>query len=157
MITQQDPEIQRIREGINRDYEVAHTPNSARALREAADDGLDVVFPEANQLQIDIDDDRAFDIYNEMRPVINRYYGVAFESITPSRSGLPKRHITLTTYRDLNTFERIALQACLGSDRVREILGVVQAMLGDAHPTLFLEKKNATLPVPTGSDRGDSN
>lgn len=153
-----DVEIQSIRASVAEDYEAHKTPNSARALREAADENLEVVFPAKNQLQIDIDSDHAFNIYQETKEIVERYYGLILEDIKPSRSGLPKRHITITLYGDLNEFERIALQACLGSDRIREILSVIQARHNDPHPTLFLEKKkNATLPVPTGSDRSDSN
>ena len=39
---------------------------------------------------------------------------------------------------------KLLLQACLGSDRVRELLGYVQMKNGDAHPTLFLESKADT-------------
>jgi hypothetical protein len=121
------------------------SPNSARAYKEAEEDGLVVVLPAGDELQLDLDSDRDYAIYQKLFPIIDRYYVVMAVKDEPSRSGLPKRHITLTLGKAVTVFERIALQVCLGSDRVRELLGVVQAMQGDPHPTLFLEKK----PEPT--------
>lgn len=153
-----DPEIAKIRESVEKDYEAGNMPNSYRALLEAKQDNLDVVFPEANQLQLDIDNNHAFAIYQELLPIVEKYYGVVTVKVTPSRSGGEKRHVTLTLLAPLNPFERIALQACLGSDRVREILGVVQAMNGDPHPTLFLERKpDAGQTIPDGSGAIDIN
>lgn len=133
-------EIAHLHQSLEHDYDIA-SPNSARAIKEAAETNLDIVFPQDEQLQIDIDSDHAFEIYLLMRQLIDKYYGVAAEVIKPSRSGLPKRHITLTLYRKVSPYQRIALQACLGSDRVREFLGIVQQDQGDPHPILFLEKK----------------
>lgn len=144
---QTDPEIQKIRDGVNKEYEVRSAPNSSRALQEAREDNLDVVFPADDELQIDIDDDRAYSIYTELFPIVDKYYTVLEVKDRPSRSGLPKRHLTLKLGRKITNYERIALQLSLGSDRVRELLGVVQEMLGDPHPTLFLEKKPEPTPI----------
>ncbi len=134
-------ELERIQQSLTVDYEAGINPNSARAEKEALENNLAVVYPEDNQLQVDIDSDDAMNIFWAMLPIVQKYYGAIVESITASRSGFPKQHVTLRVTVPLNPFERIALQACLGSDRVREVLGVVQAMQGDPHPTLFLEKR----------------
>ena len=138
---QTDEEILKIRAGVNHDYEVHRNPNSARAIREAEDNDLDVVYPTAYQLQLDIDTERAMQIFYELKPVLDKYYGIVGCVIEDSRSGFPKRHVTLTLRGTVTNMERIALQACLGSDRVRELLGVIQERAGDPHPTLFLEKR----------------
>jgi hypothetical protein len=135
-----DNELAKIHEGVVKDYELG-SPNSARALREAEDYNLDVVFPTDYELQLDIDDDRAFSIFQELKTIVDKYYVILNEKVTPSRSGLPKRHVTLKLATKVTPLERIALQTCLGSDRVRELLGVIQVLLKDPHPTLFLEKK----------------
>jgi hypothetical protein len=143
-----DAELTKIHEGVLRDYKLG-SPNSARALREAADYDLDVVFPTDCELQLDIDDDRAFYIFQELKPIVDRYYAIFDEKVTPSRSGLPKRHVTLKLGRKVTPLERIALQTCLGSDRVRELLGVIQVLFQDPHPTLFLEKKAENADTTT--------
>ena len=60
--------------------------------------------------------------------------------ILPSRSGLPKRHITVTLDQPITNYQRLALQVMLGSDRVREFLGYIQEKQGDPTPILFIEK-----------------
>ena len=117
-------------------------PNSKRAIEQAKSENLDVVFPADNQLQLDIDSEAAFDLYNDHYDIVNTYWGIDDETITLSRSGNPdKRHITLTLSRKVSNKDRIALQAFLGSDLKREVLSFVQAENGDPHPTLFLEKR----------------
>lgn len=60
---------------------------------------------------------------------------------SPSKSGLPHRHITITFDFDLTQWQRLAFQAALGSDTKRECLGCIMTLAGDEHPTLFLEHK----------------
>ncbi len=136
-----DDELLRIHDSMMDDYELRSAPNSARALREAEDNDLLVVYPEPNQLQIDIDSDHAFSIFLEMKPLLEKYYGIHDCEIHFSRSGAPKRHITVTLTQPMSNYERIALQVACGSDRVREMLGLIQEKMTDPHPTLFLEKK----------------
>jgi len=57
-----------------------------------------------------------------------------------SRSGAPKRHVTVTLDQPIDNYQRVALQAIMGSDRVREFLSYVQHRNGDQHPILFIEK-----------------
>lgn len=117
-------------------------PNSQRAIDYAAKKGFEVVFPKTNELQIDIDDDAAMEVYRAHYDIVDHYWGIKEDRVTQSKSGEPgKRHITVTLNQNVTDKERIALQAMLGSDRKRELLSYVQAEEGDAHPTLFLEKK----------------
>jgi len=121
------------------EYDPKGMPNSQRALELAANEGLTVVFPKANELLIDIDNEHSFMLFMKQMDILKRYVGATGDTITPSRHGLPGRHIVVTLDHDIDETERILLQACLGSDRVRELLGYVQMKNGDAHPTLFLE------------------
>jgi hypothetical protein len=118
-------------------------PSSKRAIKEAADSGLIVVFPKDNELQLDIDNDEAFALYDSVRDIIHHHYTVKNEEIHTSRSGGEKRHITITLGRNIDNMERIALQACLGSDRKRELLSIIQEINNDEHPSLFLEVPGA--------------
>ena len=130
-------------------------PNSQRAINQAVREGLEVVYPAANELQIDIDNEHSYRLlYNQLRSV-NKLVGIYNYTEKPSKSGEPwKMHSTLVFQdRTFTTLERIGLQAMLGSDRVRELLSYVQYLNGDAHPTLFLEKttpKQLTEGVPGG-------
>jgi hypothetical protein len=119
-------------------------PSSERAFKEAEAEGLEVVLPDDHTLQLDIDNDEDYDIYHENYPILEKYFKVLDTKEAPSRSGKGK-HITILLHEELGVYERIALQAALGSDRKREILNMVQARSGDPHPILFLEKKEQKL------------
>ena len=115
--------------------------DSECAIQEAKDNGLDVVFPKPSELQVDIDSDAAYERYCGVLDRLLHHLPFVTESITPSRSGYPKRHIVLTLREPVTDVQRIALQAILGSDPVRELLSLKRIENGDPHPTLFFEKK----------------
>jgi hypothetical protein len=135
------------------EYDPNGMPNSQRAINVALSEGLTVRLPEANELLIDIDNEHSFMLFMKQIEIVKKYIGATGDTITESRHGLPGRHIVVTLDHDITETERLLLQACLGSDRVRELLGYVQMKNGDAHPTLFLEanpvgKLQKLLAVP---------
>jgi hypothetical protein len=121
-------------------------PSSDRAFEKAKEQGLKVVVPASNELQIDIDTEEDYDLFLAHIKILLQF-GVAEFKSAPSKSGLPKRHVTVTLPYDLNHWQRIALQASLGSDRKREILSCIMVMAGDPLPTIFLEK-DGDAPAP---------
>ena len=138
------------------DYDPNGMPNSRRAIDLAITEGLTVVFPAPNELLIDIDNEHSFQMFMKQMDILKKYVGATGDTITPSRHGFPGRHIVVTLDHDIDETERILLQACLGSDRVRELLSYVQMKNGDAHPTLFLEAGQKLLAAPS-PDVLDSN
>ena len=126
------------------EYDPNGMPNSQRAINVALSEGLTVRLPEANELLIDIDNEHSFMLYQKQMDILEKYVGTNGSKVTESRHGLPGRHIVVTLEHDITETERLLLQACLGSDRVRELLGYVQMKNGDAHPSLFLESKADT-------------
>ena len=125
------------------EYDPDGNPNSQRAINQATIEGLEVVYPEDNQLQIDIDNHHSYMLLYNQLSIVQKFIGEYEYKETPSKSGEPhKFHITLTfTEHTFTPLERVGLQAMLGSDRVRELLSYVQLKNDDPHPTLFLEKK----------------
>lgn len=132
-------------------------PNSQRAIEQAKQEKLEVVFPKKNQLQLDIDNDAAYAVYEAHYDIVDGYWGISYTDEQPSRSGKPgKKHITVTLSREVTNKERIALQAFLGSDLKREVLSFVQEEEGDPHPTLFLEKPaQKLLEAPKDDEIGE--
>jgi hypothetical protein len=117
-------------------------PSSARAFQEAETHDLIIITPGTHDLQIDIDDAAGFEEYSRNREIVGKYWGIAQERVAPSKGGKEwRKHITLTLKVPVTPTERVALQACLGSDRKRELLSLQQVKVNDPHPTLFLEKK----------------
>lgn len=123
------------------EYDPKGHPNSQRAINQAMLEGLEVIYPAADELQIDIDNEHSYRLYLNQKCILNKFVGIAGTRETYSKSGNPwKLHITIKVNHNLTTLERIGLQAMMGSDRVRELLSYVQYREGDEHPTLFLEK-----------------
>lgn len=128
-------------------------PNSESAYSKATLMGLVVVTPEPNQLQIDIDSDVAYAVYKQNLETLKQFFPVASIEEHPSKSGGEKRHVTITLIKPvMSNMERILLQACLGSDGIRELLSYVQVF--DPHPILFLENPvtvamlSPSMPTP---------
>lgn len=107
-------------------------------------EGYDIVYPAANELQIDIDSDEQYAVFKQAIACVNRNWEeigeVTYEE-HPSKSGFPSRHITAKMPFDVEPWQRIALQAALGSDPIRELLSATRMLRGDIHPTLFVELK----------------
>lgn len=111
----------------------------------AEEKGLRVVFPEANQLQIDLDTTEA---YEEFQKRFERWEwkkthgGPPGMRVMPSVSGLPHLHVTLTFEdRKFTEVERILLQTALGSDPTREFLNAMRYFSGVKKPTRLFERK----------------
>lgn len=119
-------------------------PTTALAFEKAKAKNLEVVYPGPRELQIDIDRPEDYAVWQAHREIFDQHFKILKVVETPSEEK-GHLHLTVTIGRCLNPFERIALQAVLGSDRKRELLGLVMYMIGREHkPTLFLEKKDAT-------------
>jgi hypothetical protein len=142
-ITDNDLSVQHI------EYDPYGQPNSQNAINRAQLENLTVVFPQPYELFIDLDNEHSYQMFIRLFQIFLKFVdGDASFTERPSKSGLPKRHVTVYMSRDVkDETERVMFQAFLGSDRVRELLGYVQAANGDPHPTLFLEKGQDVLPA----------
>lgn len=119
---------------------------SVAAFEQAEREGKEVVLPKPNQLFIDIDSEAGFALFMDQMERL-RQFEFAYMTVTPSASGFPNRHIVVDLDRDVSDIERIAFQAAMGSDPIRELLGLIRVSHGDPHPTLFLERKQILLPA----------
>lgn len=102
----------------------------------AADKNCVVVYPEDNELFIDIDNDNQLRIFEkrikEIAPLLNG--GVSVDKKPSSTPG----HFHIIVRADgesFNEIERILFQAILGSDLVRETLSTFRHLRGDKNPT----------------------
>lgn len=114
-----------------------------------------VVVPQADQIQLDIDNHASREIWERVRPVLESRFDISCVEEHPSKSGGIKKHVTVTFMKPLmSPMERILLQACLGSDPVRELLSYYRVLERDPVPTLFIEKREVIemyktkMPVP---------
>jgi hypothetical protein len=118
--------------------------NSERAFESAKEQGLRVDLPGPTELFIDLDTDADRAAYERSKAILVREYDVNPEDIEerPSRGGTGT-HVRINMPKELTPLERIAFQAALGSDCVRELLSLTRLIAGDPHPTLFFEKEAA--------------
>ena len=104
--------------------------------------GLVVVKPGDDELFIDIDD---------LADLPHVFTGIKFLAAVGIKaavtditlSGTPGHlHCYARVDRKLKPVERVVLQACLGSDRKRELISVARLLLGGKYPTtVFFEKE----------------
>lgn len=106
-------------------------------------EGFRIALPEDNELQIDIDNGLHFAAFlRGLDSVCRNVPRVDLWTIEmhPSKSGQPQRkHVTIKLPVAVSPWQRIALQAALGSDPMRELLSALRLMRGDSYPTLFVE------------------
>lgn len=105
----------------------------------AAKYNLDVVLPADDELFIDIDAPLDAEWLKLMVKVLHdNGWPVDTIKTTTSRNG--NTHVYLHTLRPVTPVERIALQACLGSDRKRELLSLLRIIRElDRPATVFFE------------------
>lgn len=130
--------------GITRGNWKSSKPDYNR-LKKADEDakarGCVVIKPKPKELFIDID--READLVWFLKSIdrVANWLPCTWE-VKDSPSGVAGRHHVYVTFeRDLSVWERVALQAVLGSDRTRELLSVLRILSGDPNPTLFFEKE----------------
>lgn len=120
--------------------------------RKAALENKIVVYPQPNQLQVDIDSDAHWDTFNaQIRILLQRVKVGKIEMVPSVNTG--HWHVTITLdeleFREDLLAVRLLLQACLGSDLKRELLSWFRIETGDPNPTLFIEPQppNTSLEV----------
>jgi hypothetical protein len=122
----------------------------------AANLGRIVVLPKANELQLDLDSEGdlvAFQArFTRLREILGetKDKGCVLYTIAPSPSKRPGRyHVTVSLPLDVrDNAHRIFLQACLGSDPLREILNWRRNEAGDPQPSLFFELPTGVEEMP---------
>lgn len=126
---------------------MSYTLNHGEHLaQKAAELGARVVIPEPDELQIDLDSPMDQYVMEALLPILVEN-GFPIQVVKITKSMGSGKHAYLRADRPLDTVERLLLQACLGSDRKRELLGYLHHMKPDGektYPTCFFEKKLTT-------------
>lgn len=87
-----------------------------------------VIRPDCFQVFVDIDKQEDLAIYDKAYSILKKEAGLEEEKRVASPSG--GTHIYLRARQPISQIERLLLQACLGSDRVRETLAYIQLLTG---------------------------
>jgi hypothetical protein len=122
------------------------TDEGARERAEAC--GCQVEYSQADELQLDIDSEDDLEFFLSMMGMIEDLNIVSLRDpvMTVRRSKSGKRHVTVHLGESLPAPTRILLQACLGSDRRRELLSYVGLLRGQGNPILFFRPKGESTP-----------
>lgn len=107
--------------------------------------GLDVVLPGPQEVLLDIDNDASRAWMNAMLNLLGRN-GVSARvtKTTVSPGGNTHAYVTLDRTTPLTDIERLCLQACMGSDRTRELLSLLRLWNG-VHPASVLFEKPSSV------------
>lgn len=115
---------------------------------EAMKNGCEVVGGDDHCLLLDFDTIDAKKQYERMRHKVVELWGIEREETWMSKSKHPAhQHMRVTLGRPLIPAERVALQAALGSDPMREMFAVRRLNLGIAEPSLLFRPKDAEIQV----------
>ena len=111
--------------------------------------GLDLVLPGPLELQIDLDSPDDHVVLTMMRELLAKN-GELVEEVKRTTSAGGNTHVTLKMpagWGELSPLLRVALQACLGSDRKREVLSILRIVRTyDMPATCFFEKRDGAVP-----------
>lgn len=105
---------------------------------------FDVVRSSNTTLLLDIDDPVSKAQFDRLLPKVKEVFGVSAVEEWKSKSG--NTHIAVTLETPLPAGSRLALQAALGSDAVREVLAVARLMNGVVEPSVLFRPK-VTVPA----------
>ncbi len=129
--------------------------NQEQAVEQAESEGLTVVHSSTTLLLIDLDGAQAIDYFNDSVERVTDALKDRDVTLTElarwkSKSG-KGLHIKMKLSKPLNVSTRLLLQACLGSDRLREFLSLMRKWDGCKEPSLlFRPPKKSGVKNPAG-------
>lgn len=123
------------------------TPERFEIERSEASQKFDVVQSTENTLLLDLDTKAARDQFNRVFPKVREHYSVSCLRTWRSKSGNTHREVVLRV--DLPFTYRVALQAALGSDGVKEALSLQRYRNGCVEPSMLFRPKDAVITEVT--------
>lgn len=100
---------------------------------------VNVVRSNSVRLLCDLDSPEAVHQFDEVLPIVESMYGVDNVQAWVSRSGNQHRAVTIKNALGVHT--RLALQAMLGSDGVKEALSLKRVREGQHEPSILFRPK----------------
>lgn len=107
-------------------------------IQKAVSEGMEVVISDRRTLLLDLDDEAAKARYRQFLPRFEELFPIEKKEAWKSKSGAGM-HVKLTLYQDAPVEARLAMQAALGSDPMREMLGLKRVWNGIEEPSLLFK------------------
>lgn len=114
----------------------------------AASEKFDVVQSDCNTLLVDLDTRAAVAQWERVLPRVRECFGI--EKIARWRSKSGNEHAAITLSHPQPIAVRLALQAALGSDGVREVLGLKRMENGCEEPSVLFRPRDARVKTVSG-------
>jgi hypothetical protein len=113
--------------------------HSSEAIKEAEENGGEVIFPSSTELYLDLDSEESVNLFLENLNMLDRHISISKYGYQESRTPGKYHGIVELSQPLMSDMERILLQTILGSDPKREFLSYMRILKRDPHPTLFIE------------------
>jgi hypothetical protein len=107
------------------------------AIAEAESKGFAIVRGDSRTLLLDLDTADDIKHFARVHGALKSFLKFTIVERWPSKSGAGE-HVVIKIDRDLSAMERVLLQACLGSDRLHEMLSLATGLWqGNTEPTVL--------------------
>ncbi len=119
---------------------------AAIALAEGCN--CDIEFSDSCTLQLDIDSPEASSFYNQHKYLLDMVMAAQQNTINNIETRMSRNgntHVIITFGNPISIHERILLQACLGSDRKRELLSYIRHLNGIEQPILLFKPRQTEI------------
>ena len=113
----------------------------AQAREDAEAKGFEVVGGDPLLLLLDMDSAESLKQFGKLSAKASEMFGATVHQTWFSKSG--NVHIVMALKEPLAAAERVALQACLGSDHLRELLAVARLAAGIEEPSMLFKPEHA--------------
>jgi hypothetical protein len=118
-------------------------------------EGRRIVEAAPDELQIDIDDASDAAAFSLAWAIVCRELPIGeIADRHFSASGAPHEHVTIKLFASMPAEQRVAWQAALGSDPVRELFALIRLARGECMPICFVEplaQQAEDAPIPSAA------
>lgn len=111
-------------------------------IDQAYEEGKVVVYADDTTLQIDVDSDIDLAFAKKMLIQFKTFINYSTCTFTKSKTG-GHFHVYINLKNQMHWKHRLHYQACLGSDRTRELLNLLDRLQNESHECFFIEAKDA--------------
>lgn len=129
------------------------------AAKTAEERGLVIVLPGPREAFVDLDSEDDREHFDAAIEKLAEGAKLAW-MLRPSPSGEPGHYHAIVRFqfwdKELSAAERVAIQAALGSDRVRETLSILRIWGEEERPTLFFEKPEVAEEIAVETEGWDA-
>ena len=112
-------------------------------IQGAIRNGLEIVVAGERDIFLDVDTDEDFAHFEKVRPLLAKWMQI--QTVYMWRSKSNHRHIHIVSKVDIPIERRVLIQACCGSDRMKELCTLFDLMQSPNNVPLLFRPKGAAI------------